>query len=403
MKKILSVILCLVICFGVVGVCPEITDNFSVTAYAADENNYPYYYDKLTTKQQKLFAAMRTAIQNCSTTLNVNFAVSSDDIQLVSDLLYYYDPLMFNIANVGADLSSTKTTVKLGYFCSKEDYDKKVDAIDKKANAIITAIPDGTSTYNKIKYIHDSIAKLCAYDLYAEDCENPYGVFVNKKAKCDGYSRAFSYVCKKIGIQTIMVIGYDVADNNTPHMWNKVYYNKQWYNIDVTYDDPVSALNDNIRYNYFMVSDAALIKTHKQMAVKFSVPAATDNSKSYFKVAGLQADSLASAKNIIKNSIAKASKTKKSIISVQFTSQEEYDKAVKALITDKGIYSLIKTTNKSITNTVCDNIYLSSKKPNTLTIDIIIFYPDTSLSKYYANTKTVSQSTKSTLEKNGIK
>lgn len=390
-------------CCGVFISYPELTDNFAISANAANESNYPYYYDKLTSKQQKLFVKMRTSVQNCNERFTVNYAINAEDLQKVSDLLYYYDPLMFNIANVGADLSTNKATIKIGYFCSKDDYEKKLTAIDKKANEIIKAIPTSSSVYTKIKFIHDSIAKSCSYDLYAADCENPYGVFVGKRAKCDGYSRAFSYVCSKIGIKTITVLGFDIQDNNSAHMWNKVYYNKQWYNVDVTYDDPVSILADNVRYNYFMISDAELSKTHKQMAVKFTVPAANDDTKSYFKSAGLQVDTLNEGKKVLINSIIKASKTKKYIVSIQFKTQEEYDKAVKSLITDRGIYSILRSANKTAVNPVCDNVYLSAQKSTNLTIDFIIFYPDTKLSKYYVDTSTVNDATKSVLEKHGIK
>jgi transglutaminase/protease-like cytokinesis protein 3 len=46
------------------------------------------------------------------------------------------------------------------------------------------------------------------------------------------------------------------------HGWNKVKIDGEYYNIDVTYDDPVTKYDVGARYQYFLVTDDELRKDH---------------------------------------------------------------------------------------------------------------------------------------------
>ena len=95
------------------------------------------------------------------------------------------------------------------------------------------------------------------YDETAENCRDIYGVFVDKKAICGGYSKAFSYLCDKVGIETITVTGD--ADGEA-HMWNMVKLDGEWYNVDCTWDDPIIKRNDPdfVRHDYLLVKDSEI-------------------------------------------------------------------------------------------------------------------------------------------------
>ena len=113
------------------------------------------------------------------------------------------------------------------------------------------------------------------------------------------------------------------------HMWNKVYYNKKWYNVDVTWDDPVSNMKDNRKYDFFMLSDMDMRKTHTEDNLSFSVPVAKDSSKTYYKVYKKYAESLSDAKSIIKSELQKAVKKEKTHITIQCSSDEVYESVCK--------------------------------------------------------------------------
>ena len=95
------------------------------------------------------------------------------------------------------------------------------------------------------------IKYLVATTTYAEEEEyNPmpgindsykaYGALVNHRATCSGYAKAFDLLAKSCGLSTTIVTG--TARNSSgieaPHAWNQIYLDGDWYNVDVTWEDP---------------------------------------------------------------------------------------------------------------------------------------------------------------------
>lgn len=70
-----------------------------------------------------------------------------------------------------------------------------------------------------------------------------YGVVMDGVGVCQSYSLAYNILCRKAGIECI-----NVYSNGIGHMWNMVKIGGEWYNVDVTYDDPIYE-NDNIAEN----------------------------------------------------------------------------------------------------------------------------------------------------------
>ncbi|MBQ9020486.1 MAG: cell wall-binding repeat-containing protein [Eggerthellaceae bacterium] len=126
----------------------------------------------------------------------------------------------------------------------------------------------------KAKAVHDWLVRNAKYNYAAYlkggptgfgswDPWTAYGAIVTKSPVCEGYSLAFIAAMKRLGIQATFV-------TNANHGWNRVrlkvgssYY---WYNLDVTYDDPLQA-NDHYAdggYNktpstdFFLKSDSVM-------------------------------------------------------------------------------------------------------------------------------------------------
>ncbi len=72
------------------------------------------------------------------------------------------------------------------------------------------------------------------------------GIFINKKAVCEGYSKAFQLLANYAGLNAIYVVG----DAGGDHAWNYIELDGKWYALDVTWDDQPS-LNGGVNYDYF--------------------------------------------------------------------------------------------------------------------------------------------------------
>ncbi len=80
--------------------------------------------------------------------------------------------------------------------------------------------------------IFDWIVANISYE-YGYDNE-PYPVFKNKKAICQGYSNLLNVMLTSQGIPCINVNGLLLAYPGGGHAWNYVYYNNRWYVSDPT-------------------------------------------------------------------------------------------------------------------------------------------------------------------------
>jgi transglutaminase-like putative cysteine protease len=85
------------------------------------------------------------------------------------------------------------------------------------------------------------------------DSQTAFGVFVNKKAVCGGYSWAVNMLANAAGIQCYNVGGYG---NNVAHAWTRANYNGGYYYFDATWDH--SYINNT--YQYFSLTEAGLLQ-----------------------------------------------------------------------------------------------------------------------------------------------
>lgn len=401
-KKFVSVFLCVITVFTFTSAV--FFRSGGITAEAASSFTLPYYYYQMSDEAQDFYLYLRKAIKECRTKIKLNVDFEIEEFGMIVELLVYHDPMMFNLDDIEV-LNETRTSVTFGltYKYDKETYDKMVKEYDKATNRILSKFTDGMSTYNKIKTIHDEIINNAVYDLKASDNDNIYGTLVDNKAKCDGYARTFTYVCGKAGIRTVTVMGNDLTSNSKEngHMWNKVYYNKKWYNIDVTWDDPVSDMKDNLQYDYFMVSDKALENTHEEDNLSFKVPEANDDTRGYYVVNKKYATSNQEAENLIKRELRNAARSGKKSFSIKFASKDIMDHVSDYLKDSDKMFNVFKDVVNSTDKKLAGAYYYSFDK-NLLTVRVYIFYEDTKLEDYFFDPEDVSEEDLEVLEEYGI-
>ena len=132
------------------------------------------------------------------------------------------------------------------------------------------------SDYDKVKAVHDYIVLNCEYDYenyvndtIPQDSYSPRGVLINKKAVCEGYAAAFKAFMDELNIPCKLVSGEATSNGDFTgginHAWNRVEVDGVWYQIDVTWDDPVPDQKGKVRYKYFLLSDEEMNRTHLQV------------------------------------------------------------------------------------------------------------------------------------------
>lgn len=128
---------------------------------------------------------------------------------------------------------------------------------------------------DRVKLIHDYLAHTIDYDAEAVYNQNLYSALVEHRTVCAGYAHAFQYCMMQLGIPTAYVTGEAVSDGvREEHAWNLVELDGQFFNIDVTWDDPVGKDPNVDCYDYFNLTDQELSADHTRDALSLRLPAA---------------------------------------------------------------------------------------------------------------------------------
>lgn len=170
--------------------------------------------------------------------------------------------------------NNNATSIKIKYGRSASEIAGIQSEFNATAQKVIADAKKAGSGYNQLKYVHDWIVNNTVYmssgPLYKSEAD---GAVVYGKALCEGYSKAFMYFAQSLGYECVCISGYA----GESHMWNMVKLDGNWYHVDVTWDDPVTASGENmLRYDYFMISDSTIGKDHKVDNI-FAVPTAPRN------------------------------------------------------------------------------------------------------------------------------
>lgn len=409
-KKLISAVLCVMLALTTTTACLAGSAGYSVEAAVNYET--PYYYYQLSDNAKTIYNKIKPAVLECKKQVKMDIQMEEEDFDKVSELLMLHDPVTFNVADFQATtttytLKNSKTTTvtfNIKYKYSKETFDKMVAAYEKKVDNILSKLKGVTNTYQKIRIIHDEIVKNTVYDLESSANDTIYGALVKQKGKCDGYAKSFSYICAKAGIRTVTVIGNAARDGVSElHMWNKVYYNNKWYNVDATWDDPVSNQTPNNSHDYFMISDAAISRSHVESNLSFEVPKAGDNSINYYKVNKRFAGDLDSAKNLISTGLASAVKNKAVTYEFQCSSKSVFDEVQKYVTGSGNINSVLKNIRSNTGTKVAASIYSYGFNEEQYTVKIMIFYENTSIDNYFSDTDSIGADMLNSLAKLGIK
>lgn len=173
-----------------------------------------------------------------------------------------------NIAMMGLDPSLMAT-----YLAEDESgNDEVIKAVNYFINGYIT--PNMTNFEKEIQIIK-YLVETVTYDVdeltneshFINDTYKAYGALVNHKAVCSGYAKAFDLLAKKCGLSTIVVTGEAINSDsqNGSHAWNQIYLDGEWYNVDVTFEDPITNIElgfNQLLNNYINRTDAEFAANH---------------------------------------------------------------------------------------------------------------------------------------------
>lgn len=181
-----------------------------------------------------------------------------DDKNNLSDINNFVHPynsfknIKISVTNYG------KITLNITHIYNDDEIGIINEQIDKFINE---SINDNMSNEEKIKAFHDYIINNTKFDTEIENSQdrlnstsyNAYGLLINHKAICGGYSDTMAIYLDKLNIPN-----YRISTNE--HVWNLVNLDNKWLHLDVTWDDPVvSDGTDMLMYDYYLIDTNTLL------------------------------------------------------------------------------------------------------------------------------------------------
>jgi len=236
-----------------------------------------HHYERLGISEKKCYDKIVLAIENLQNkvVLMGNYSVE-DMLRIVKAVSYDYPELFyvnFNLVKILQGLFQTE--LQINYVFSKFNISavkkRTYENIQKVLN--LMDVKGDDSDLVKCRKIHNFLIKNIVYQYEALCDPKSYfdaytiaGVFNEKKAVCDGISKAFKFLCDYVGIENVVITGtssLESVGDNVNHAWNIVKINGIYCHIDVTWDMCISQQCKCNRYDYFLIPDAWIEKDHK--------------------------------------------------------------------------------------------------------------------------------------------
>jgi len=159
-------------------------------------------------------------------------------------ICYTYFPVIEDYRVPGSEKKDTYNGLSGSYSYWKIDSNKGGDRASALAKAAeIVANASGTD-YQKVRYFNEAICNLTTYDFPAledgiyDDTYQMINAFNGNPVVCEGYAKAFKYLCDESDIGCLIVEGHIGSGTGAGnHMWNYVELDGNWYLVDVTNND----------------------------------------------------------------------------------------------------------------------------------------------------------------------
>lgn len=197
-------------------------------------------------------------------------------------------------------------------------------AAERTARQIMDQLTPDMDDYGKLKFFHDYLVLNCENDTESPYSDTVYGALVQKKALCEGYAKAYSYLCNLAGIENVIVTG----QTTVPHMWNMVKLDGNWYHVDVTWDNSDDDLRRDypgvILYQYFMVTDSVIKNNRTISDYPAEPPRAMGRNENYFVREGYDISREEEFLNVSENAILNAVSKRQQGAMVKFSSSDLY-------------------------------------------------------------------------------
>lgn len=238
------------------------------------------YRAMLTPPEQDVYDEIYGNIQSLTPQFSLLNDTTTERINDIVHAVYYDNPELFWIDSsyrYGYTSDQRITNLTIHFNETAENFAAGKEQFEAAADKIIEGAMAFSSDLEKEKYVHDALVTSVEYRLNSPLNQSAYSALVEGKSVCAGYSRAFQYILMKLGIPCYYAVGYAEQD----HAWNIVELDGQYYNVDLSWNDPIGNPPDEIHYEYFNITDGQMAYDHERRDLSVNLPPCQGTDLSY--------------------------------------------------------------------------------------------------------------------------
>jgi hypothetical protein len=305
-----------------------------------------HYYNRLSEAQKQAYEEILKAMPAFPQRIELP-ELDKEELAETVKAYSYDNPDRFNLGDSYTFLTQGKKRfLEPNYRFGKEEYEIALQKTQTAIETFMKVAPVNGSDFEKELAVHDYLTARVLYQSDGQPYEaTAYGALVLGKASCEGYARAAKLLLEALGIESLLNTGNATNSGGTTqaHMWNCVKVDGQWYQLDVTWDDPGTDNGGVRRYDYFNLTDAELALTHAQ---RDELVKCTSTAANYFRYRGLYFNEYnTAAKNAVSAAVKNNVKEGNYQVELRFSSTQvlldEYEKLISS--TKGDIYRMLET------------------------------------------------------------
>ncbi len=314
----------------------------SYEAEALSDGSSTYGYHLLTAEGQKIYDEVLSAVRE-RRTVTVS-TLDKDKLNQVYDCVTADHPELFYIS--GYTYTKHSVMDKLLSISFEGNYEmtarQQEDAqkiVDDYTARCFDDLPADADQYETAKYLFDYIVTHTDYDTAAEDNQTILSAMQNGRSVCSGYAKSFQFLLNKAGIPCTLVTGMACG---SPHAWNLVLLDGDYYFFDVTFGD-ASYLGSDVNravtgYEYFGVTSEETGRTHTADG-RIPLPVCRAEADNYYvhENARLQACDTQRIAELARKAAAEGA----GILRLQAATAPLYDELLDQLIGQQKIYNFL--------------------------------------------------------------
>lgn len=240
-----------------------------------------YYYDQLNKYHQSIYQAMligMSALENM-------IIIPREEMKILGDIFFKLrldHPEIFYVVTFQCRAYKDSGNMQMlpEYLFDKATIKEQKKAMQARVEKLVRLAPKGAEEDKEI-YIHDFICSNIRYDKlkkpYSHEIIGPLGHGVGV---CEGIAKSVKILCDALGIWCVIAVSEANPEKNIKyrHAWNIIKINGNYFHLDVTFDNSLG--NEEIRYDYFNLSDKDIFKDHEPVIA--AIPACSTTNQTYY-------------------------------------------------------------------------------------------------------------------------